>query len=228
MNIIITGASRGIGFATAVAFAEAGHQVLALSRNESALEDLVNKAPQQITSLGFDLSAPDWSALRLKIEAFGGCDVLLHNAGYLVNKPFAELETTDWEQSLAVNLLGPAQLTQFLLPWLRQSKSAHVVNISSMGGYQGSSKFPGLAAYSASKGGLSILTECLATELAEDGIAVNCLALGAVQTEMLAAAFPGYQAPLSSEQMGDFLLWFGTTGHQFFNGKILPVALSNP
>jgi NAD(P)-dependent dehydrogenase (short-subunit alcohol dehydrogenase family) len=107
-------------------------------------------------------------------------------------------------------------------------KGSHIVNISSMGGYQGTSKYPGLSYYSASKAALAILSECLAVEFRELGIKVNCLALGSVQTEMFSEAFPGHRASVSAEDMGEFIAEFALTGHKVFNGKILPVAISNP
>jgi 3-oxoacyl-[acyl-carrier protein] reductase len=97
-----------------------------------------------------------------------------------------------------------------------------------MGGIQGSSKFPGLAAYSSSKGALITLTEMLAEEYKESNISFNALALGAVQTEMLAEAFPGYQASTTAREMARFIADFALNGHQFFNGKVLPVAHSTP
>jgi NAD(P)-dependent dehydrogenase (short-subunit alcohol dehydrogenase family) len=106
--------------------------------------------------------------------------------------------------------------------------TGHVLNITSMGGVQGTVKFPGLSAYSSSKGALSILTELLAEEFKEKGPAFNALALGAVQTEMLAEAFPGYEAPVSAQQMGDYILNFALTAHQFYNGKVLPISSTTP
>ena len=97
-----------------------------------------------------------------------------------------------------------------------------------MGGIGGSSKFPGLAAYSSSKGAVNILTELLAEEYKETGPAFNTLALGAVQTEMLAQAFPGVQAPLSAMEMAEYIFKFSLEGQQFFNGKVLPVSSSTP
>jgi len=105
---------------------------------------------------------------------------------------------------------------------------SHIVNISSMGGFQGSAKYAGLSYYSASKAALACLTECLANEFKEYGISMNCLALGSVQTEMFEEAFPGYKAPVDVKQMAEFISGFALTGHKFFNGKILPVAVGNP
>lgn len=97
-----------------------------------------------------------------------------------------------------------------------------------MGAFQGSAKFAGLSAYSASKAALHTLTECLALELADRQIKVNCLALGSAQTEMLEQAFPGYQSPVMAFEMGKYIADFALTGHRFFNGKILPVAVTTP
>ncbi|MBL7791305.1 MAG: SDR family oxidoreductase [Saprospiraceae bacterium] len=234
MRILITGASSGIGREVALALAaDPGYQVLALARHGEPLEALAQEALNRydraaISWREFDLTSSDDSILLEAVEALGGIDILLNNAGLLINKPFAQLTGDDWQQQFDVNVFGPVRVIRLLLPWLQQSASAHIVNISSMGGFQGSSKFPGLSAYSASKAALANLTECLAEEFKDRHISVNCLALGAAQTEMLAAAFPGYQAPLSAADMGGFVAWFATHGHRFFNGKILPVSVSTP
>ena len=227
-NIIITGASRGIGRDTALQLAQDGHRVLALSRNEAALKELQQEAGDYLQYLKYDITAPDAGPLLDIVEPWEKVDILINNAGYFLKRPFQETTRTDWENVMGVNFYGPAHLLQMLRPFLQNAEQAHVLNIGSMGGYQGSSKFPGLLAYSVSKAALATLTECLAEEWKESGVSVNCLALGAVQTEMLSAAFPGMQAPVSSEQMGGFLSYFALQGHHFFNGKVLPVSVSTP
>jgi len=97
-----------------------------------------------------------------------------------------------------------------------------------MGGVQGSAKFAGLSAYSSSKAAVIGLMELLAEEWRDMGISCNSLALGAVQTEMLAEAFPGYEAPTTAEEMAAYILQFGLEGHRYFNGKVLPVSKSTP
>src|SRR5208282_5900863 len=99
-----------------------------------------------------------------------------------------------------------------------------IVNISSIGGVQGSAKFKGLSAYSSSKAALINITECLAEEFKERGIAVNCLALGSVQTEMFSAAFPSFEAALTAEEMANYISEFAVTGNKYFNGKVIPVS----
>lgn len=224
-NIIITGTSRGIGFALAKNFADAGHQVLALSRNPKTIEALAHK---NMTAIATDLS--DEKDLQKIVDFvkinWNKVDILIHNAGKLINKPFLELSSSDFSEVFKVNVFAVAALTRKMIPFLK--KGSHVVTISSMGGVQGSLKFPGLAAYSSSKGAVITLSELLAEEYKEAGIAFNVLALGAVQTEMLEEAFPGYQAPTSPEQMADYIADFSLNGHRYYNGKILPVSSSNP
>ncbi|MDG1871203.1 MAG: SDR family NAD(P)-dependent oxidoreductase [Flavobacterium sp.] len=223
-NIIITGTSRGIGYEMALQFANAGYNVLALSRKmPQALVDHKN-----INCLSVDLS--DESQLE-KVENFlsttwENVDAIIHNAGSLVNKPFQELRQVDFESVYKVNVFAVANLTRICIPYLQ--KGSHVVTISSMGGIQGSLKFAGLAAYSSSKGAVITLSELLAEEYKKQGISFNVLALGSVQTEMLEEAFPGYQAPISATEMAEYIYNFTLTGNKFFNGKVLEVSSTNP
>lgn len=225
-NIIITGTSRGIGFEMAIQFADAGHQVLALSRNSKPVENLNH---QNIRALKFDISEnPAMENLKkyLQSKNFSQVDILINNAGYLVNKPFLNLTSKDFQKSYEVNVLGPAQLIQTVLPFM--NSAGHVVNISSMGGVNGTVKFPGLCAYSSSKGAVLTLTELLAEEYKETGPAFNALALGSVQTEMLKQAFPGLQAAMTSKDMAAYIVDFALTGNKYYNGKILQVSNSTP
>lgn len=224
-NIIITGTSRGIGFELVQLFANEGHQVLALSRNADPIEKLHLK---NVTSLSVDLSQEaELSKVTSFIEKhWKSVDILINNAGKLVNKPFTEISTQDFIDVYTVNVFAVATLTRLTIPYL--SKNAHVVNISSIGGVQGSVKFPGLAAYSSSKGALLTLTELLAEEYKDAGISFNALALGAVQTEMLEEAFPGYKAPVTANDMATYIYNFALTGNKFYNGKILEVSSSTP
>ncbi|WP_149277208.1 SDR family NAD(P)-dependent oxidoreductase [Pareuzebyella sediminis] len=224
-SVVITGASRGIGFELARLFADEGHKVLGLSRNDTPIKALGHS---NITAFPFDLSKP---SDFVKLEAFlnenwGQVDILINNAGRLVNKPFMETSMTEFEEVYKVNVFGVARITQALLP--KMPKEAHVVTISSMGGVQGSVKFPGLSAYSSSKGAVVTLTELWAEEFKETGPAFNVLALGAVQTEMLQEAFPGYQAPISAMEMAAYIKNFALTGHQYYNGKLLQVSNTTP
>lgn len=228
---LITGASNGIGYETALALSKSEDTVVvALARNAGKLEKLFQESGNKIHPVVFDLEKDDPAILLDKLIELGITSLsgILHNAGLLINKPFAQITSEDLEKSYRVNVFAPYLITQTLLPLLKKSDRAHVVHISSMGGVQGSAKFSGLSVYSSAKGALTVLTECLSEELKEDKITVNCLALGAVQTEMLSQAFPGYKAPLQPNEMAEFISWFIVNGQKFFNGKILPVALTTP
>jgi 3-oxoacyl-[acyl-carrier protein] reductase len=222
-TIVITGASRGIGFALTQLALQQGHRIYALSRNIQPLKKSERLYPYRI-DLSEEQSLPIF-AEQLQEEGIK-IDALIHNAGMLLNKPFSETTTADFESIYRVNVFGLAALTRLLLPSIEPK--GHIVSISSMGGLTSSAKFPGLAAYSSSKGAVSILTELLAEEYKETGPAFNALALGAVQTEMLAQAFPGFQAPVTAEEMAAYILKFALEGQQFFNGKVLPVSATTP
>ena len=231
---MITGAGRGIGFDASLALAASPENtVLALGRDAGKLAALAAKARElyshdNLRTLQFDVTQPDESAFKELVEQAGGLDTLINNAGFMVRKPFETLDPEDWRMVYETNVLGPAWLIRLALPYLRKSSRPHVVNIGSMGGFQGSGKFPGLSVYSSSKAAIASLTECLAEEFKKERIVFNCLALGAAQTDMLAEAFPGYKAPLTSAQMGGFVAWFAAEGGKYFNGKVLPVSLSTP
>ena len=223
-NIIITGTSRGIGYEMALQFANAGHQVLAISRKTPQV--LIEH--ENITCLPIDIS--DENQLQEVNEfvsrTWKRVDILIHNAGSLLHKNFTEITTQEFQNIYKVNVFAVAELTKICIPFME--KGSHVVTISSMGGIQGSMKFAGLSAYSSSKGAVITLSELLAEEYKEKGISFNVLALGAVQTEMLQEAFPGYEAPISAKGMADYIFDFALTGSKYYNGKVLQVSSTNP
>lgn len=224
---VVTGASRGIGREICIELADKGHHAIAVARSEEPLNELAN-THTNITATPTDLRDPqDVDKLIGQLRKdFNTVDILINNAGALINKSFEELTLDDWRSQLESNLISAVHITKKMLPLF--SNDAHIVNISSMGGFQGSAKFPGLAAYSVAKGALSILTECLSVELSDKNIKANALCLGAVQTKMLEEAFPGIEAPITAKEMGSYIANFSIKGSTFYNGKILPVALEDP
>jgi len=226
-NVVITGASKGIG-------SELGKllgvtcRVLLLSRDIKKLEEIRYEFPALLIEK-IDLSSGSVKNLvsSLITKHFKTVDVLINNAGHLVAKPILEITHQDIQQSFATNVSGLIETCQAVIP-LMEKKGGHIVNIGSISGFQGSVKFPGLTIYSSSKAAVSGFSECLAEELKDTKIKVNCLALGAAQTEMLEAAFPGYKAPISAKQMAEFIADFALNQHRWINGKTIPVALSTP
>jgi len=235
MNVVVTGASRGIGFQVVQSLAKAGAlKIIGISRNYKQLCQL-KELCNQISKVDFIPISYDLQQMTINEPQLAGLikqhlnhiDILINNAGTLISKPFDTISADEINRIFSVNYTAPALLIKNLLPLLKVGK-AHIVNITSLGGYQGSTKFNGLSHYSASKAALAVLTECLAEEYKNDDLVFNALALGAVQTEMLAEAFPNYKAPLTPEQMGAFIANFALNGRAFFNGKILPVSISTP
>ncbi|WP_129713684.1 SDR family oxidoreductase [Pedobacter sp. SYP-B3415] len=233
MNIVITGASSGIGFETVLELSlSPANKIVAIARSAEKLRKLLEIAKGlspdcTVLPVAFDIVHDDYAALLPFLKQhLGEIDILINNAGALVNKPFSETSEEDLGQMLESNVISHFRMIKNTFPLLKSG--SHVVNIGSMGGYSGSVKFPGLSAYSASKAALHTLTECLAYEYADTGIRFNCLALGSAQTEMLEQAFPGYQSPVMAFEMGKYVADFARTAHKFFNGKVLPVAVTTP
>jgi NAD(P)-dependent dehydrogenase (short-subunit alcohol dehydrogenase family) len=233
MKILITGASSGVGFeAVLELILKNENEVIALARSQDKLRKLYEIATSlnpeaKLFPAKFDIVHDDYSSLvQFVRDRVGQIDILINNAGQLINKPFEETTQLDFVEMIQSNILGHVKMIQHMLPLM--NAGAHVVNIGSMGGVQGSVKFPGLAAYSASKAALHALTESLAVEYQAQNIKFNCLALGSAQTEMLEKAFPDYQSPVMAFEMGKYIADFALTGHKFFNGKVIPVAVTTP
>ena len=229
MNIIVNGGTRGIGREVVINLAQDNsNQIIVTGRNEKALNTLT-ATYKNVKSLCIDMSLFDnqFEFFRTTVtEHFKRVDILINNAGFLIARDFLEMINEEARLIMETNFFGPASLIRAIKPMM--PPGSHIVNIASMGGFQGSAKYRGLSYYSASKAALACLTECLANEFTGFGISVNCLALGSVQTEMLNEAFPGYKAPVDAKQMAEYISGFALTGHKFFNGKILPVSVSNP
>ena len=223
-NVIITGTSSGIGYELVKIFSEKNYEVLALSRDNYILR---SQNLSGVTSIDFDLTDyENYAELDEYIKSFKKIDVLINNAGFLVNKDFEKTTIEDFKKIYSVNVFSVAMLIKYTIQYM--SINSSIVNISSIGGIQGSVKFPGLSAYSSSKGALNILTEMLAEEYKDKNIHFNTLALGSVQTKMLEKAFPGFNALTSAKKMANYIFEFSTDGYKLFNGKIIPVSSSTP
>jgi 3-oxoacyl-[acyl-carrier protein] reductase len=229
MNIIINGGTRGIGRELVSCLAkDVNNRIIATGRNEAMLKKL-SVEYKNVKTVSIDMSVFDSQAetfIKIVSGYIDHVDILINLAGTLIAKDFINIANEEGRLIMETNFFGPAMMIRIIQPLM--PSGSHIVNISSMGGFQGSSKYNGLSYYSASKAAIACLSECLANEFKDFGISVNCLALGAVQTEMLNEAFPGYKAPVDAKLMAEFIAGFALTGNKFFNGKILPVAMSNP
>jgi 3-oxoacyl-[acyl-carrier protein] reductase len=229
MNIIVNGGSRGIGKEVVLYLSQdIKNQIIVTGRNAKALNALAASS-SNIHAVQTDLSVPDELSVTFRdkiLRYFNKIDVLINLAGTLVSKEFMEIEDKEARLMMETNFFGPATVIRILKPFM--TEGSHILNISSMGGYQGSVKFRGLSYYSASKAAIACLSECLAEEFKGSGISVNCIALGSVQTEMLDEAFPGYKAPVEAREIAPFISYIALNGQKFMNGKIIPMAVTNP
>jgi 3-oxoacyl-[acyl-carrier protein] reductase len=232
MNIVVTGASSGIGRAIVEQLLTMpSHRVIAIARSEEKMLSLKQAGDQAVGELMCMIGDITNSTFRKQVgeqieNVRGTCDVLINNAGQLVNSSFEKTEMEQVRTLYEVNVFAAMEMVKTTLPYMKSG--AHVVSIGSMGGFSGSVKFPGLSWYSSTKAAIANMTECLAEEYKARGISFNCLALGAVQTEMLASAFPDYTAPMSPENMADYIVEFSLKGHKYYNGKVLPLSNSTP
>ncbi|MGV3612575.1 MAG: SDR family NAD(P)-dependent oxidoreductase [Fluviicola sp.] len=220
-NVLVIGASRGIGKELVRQFAAKDLETFGFARS------LQNHTENNIHYIQLDLLSPTiQSDFEQAVSGVDQIDYLIHNAGFIAVKPFLELTREDIQNCYQVNVLSVMEITQVCIP--KMKPGGHIVMISSIGGFQGSSKFPGLVAYSTSKAALVSLTELLAEEFKDSGISINCLCLGAVQTEMMEEAFPGYIAPHQPAEIAAFIVDFALNNGKYFHGKIIPVSVSNP
>lgn len=235
MNIIVTGASRGIGYELVKIYsADSANIIFAIARNGQKLAQLKEECHKQnseskVIPITFDLNDKNTESLIVAIKKHvNKINILINNAGILVNKPFMEINSSNFETVFNVNVFSVVRLIQGILPIMDTETKGHIINIGSIGGFQGSVKFAGLSAYSATKAALACITQCLAEEFKTLNISFNCLALGAVQTEMLEEAFPRYKAPIDAIQMANFISKFSVNAHHVMNGQVIPVSLSTP
>ena len=221
----ITGASRGIGLALVKEYLAKGHLVVAVSRNAGRIE-VDSRYENGLVKVSADISTEKGiEEVKNRIAESGQLNVLIHNAGQLVYKPFSEVAMTDLKEVYAVNVFAPFMLTQALFDLMT---NCHTISISSIGGVEDSLKFPGLSAYSSSKAALNCLTQMWAEEFKDTKHTFNCLALGSVETEMFNEAFPGVSASCSAEEMASYISGFDENAPSVQNGKIISVSRSNP
>jgi NAD(P)-dependent dehydrogenase (short-subunit alcohol dehydrogenase family) len=229
-SVLVTGAGSGIGLETVRALlVQSSVDVIAIARNgRQRLDAELRTYPKRIHVLELDLLAPD--ALERIVAGVGNRRLigLVHNAAELTKVAFGQYARDELLRLYEINVVTPVLLTQALTSRLAGEPNSHVVCIGSMGGFQDSTKFPGLVGYSSSKAALACTAQCLAVEFADLGIRSNCLALGSVDTPMLRTAFPTYKAAATAVEMGSFIADFTLAGHKLFNGKVLPISTSTP
>lgn len=184
MNVVlITGASSGIGAATAIEFAEAGWNVMAAGRDEGRLEEVADVSDKISTWAGELLESEDCDELVADtIDEYGAIDCLINSAGVLPRGNAEETSDDDWRDAMTINLNVPFYLSRAAMPHLLKTDGS-IINIASFWGLRAG---PNAVAYCASKGGLLQMTRAMALDYAADGLRVNAICPGGVDTPMLA------------------------------------------
>ena len=186
-TVLITGASKGIGAATAILFAEKGYNVV-MNYNNSVQSALILQ--KSLAESGYKVIAYQANVtnridvelmVKETIDRFGSIDVLINNAGVASQGLFTDISEIEWSEIIDVNLNGVYNVTQAVLPYMIRQKSGSIINISSMWGQVGASCE---VAYSAAKAGVIGMTKALAKEVGPSGIRVNCIAPGLIETGM--------------------------------------------
>jgi len=207
---VVTGASRGIGAATAAAMAAAGAHVVLAARDQRALDDVAGRikdAGGQATPVPTDVS--DEAAVRrlfAEVAEVGQVAALVCAAGVLTPARFAETTLAMWDETLAVNLTGTFLCCRAAFTAMVPAGEGRIVTIGSLSGVYATEKFPGLAAYNVSKFGVIGLTEAIAVEGKEHGISAICLSPGAVDTEMLRRANPTLRPGLTPDDVAELIV----------------------
>lgn len=231
MATLVVGAGKGIGFDVVKEFLKKfpEKKIVAVSRNVENLLKLTKTSSSLIVIKCDITSEKDLADLKRKlVQKKIKLTYILNLAGILIKKDWQKLSSHDFNEIYQTNVYAPFNIIRILADQLEKNKKGHIVNIGSMGGVEGTLKFPGMIFYSSSKAALSCMTECLAEELKEFGIHVNCIALGAVETEMKRKAFPNYRAPHSPREIAQYLIRFLVEDRNYFNGKVIKLSISTP
>lgn len=235
--VLITGASSGIGAATAIAFAEAGWDVMAAGRDEGRLEEVADVSEKIVTWAGELSDSDDCDELISEtIDEFGQLDCLVNNAGVIVRADVADTSNEDWRYTMAINLDVPFYLSRAALPYLLRAEGS-IVNVASDWGLGGGKR---AAAYCASKGGIVLLTKAMAKDHAGDGLRVNAICPGDVETPMLVAEADAEGIDLESyleqaaadspngrvatpEEVAELALFLASDVASHINGTAIPI-----
>jgi len=220
---IVTGASSGIGRSVAEKLAGGGARVAIFARSAQKLAEIAAAHGDRMFAVAGDVS--DLAAMeRLFADTesrFGHCDVLINNAGMIDPAPLADTTLEQWERMFAVNVRGVFLACRRALPSMIERRTGAIVNVASISGVIGPEKFPGWVSYCASKGAVISLTEALAVEVKGDGVRVNCVSPGAVDTDMWAEASGGAPASMTADEVAEAILFLASDRSRPMNGQNL-------
>jgi NAD(P)-dependent dehydrogenase (short-subunit alcohol dehydrogenase family) len=221
---VVTGASSGIGRATAEMFASLGARVAAFARTRTRLEELARNSKNIIAIEGDAAQEKDIDRLFGECESrLGACAILVNSAGMIDPERLVKTTQDRWDRMFAVNVRSIFLTCRRALPGMIERRGGSIVNVASISGVPGPEKFPGFVSYCASKAAVIGLTEALAVEVKEDGIRVNCLSPGSVDTPMWTAAGGGAPAAMTPQEIAKTILFLATDDSRPMNGQNLHV-----
>lgn len=220
---VVTGASSGIGRATAELLAARGARVGVIARSKEKLDSLVARYPDRMVAVAGDVSdLADVERLFSQAETrFGKVDVVVNNAGMIDAAPLVDTTLDQWQRMFAVNVEGTFLTCRRALPSMIERKHGAIVNVASISGVPGPEKFPGWVSYCAAKGAVISLTEALAVELKESGVRVNAISPGSVDTPMWAEASGGAPASMTADEIAEMILFLASDRSRPMNGQNL-------
>ena len=194
---LITGASRGFGRQLAEAVLDAGDQLVATARQPEQLDDLVAAHGERVQAVALDVTdaVAAEAAVKTAVEAFGGLDVVVNNAGYANSAPIEEMTEADFRAQVETNLFGVVNVTRAALPVLRKQRSGTFVQFSSIGGRVGGT--PGMGAYQTAKFAVEGFSEVLANEVAPFSVRVIIVEPGAFRTDWATRSMKESDTPIS-------------------------------
>lgn len=220
---VVTGASSGIGRATAEMFAARGARVALFARSAEKLESIVAAHGDRMIAIAGDVS--DAQAIERLFAAtesrLGKCSILVNAAGMIDPKVLVETALEQWDRMFAVNVRGAFLASRRALPSMLAGGSGVIVTVSSISGVVGPEKFPGSVSYCASKAALIAMTEALAVEVRDRGVRVNCISSGSVDTAMWAKASGGAPADMTPEEVAEAILFLASDRSRPMNGQNL-------
>lgn len=234
---LVTGGSRGIGAEIAIVLADAGADVAIVGRDAAGLEETrwaVVEKGRRCVMIEAELATADGArkAGAQALEAFGTVDILVNNAGIFHRQPILETSVENWDETLAVNLRAPMLLAQAVAPGMIAQRSGKIINISSLASLVGCE---GHAAYSASKGGLNVLTQVMATEWGPYNIQTNSIAPAIVMTDMAKKVWSDEvkSAPMKARtplrrfgepiEIADLVLYLASPAANFICGEVVAI-----
>lgn len=220
---IVTGASSGIGRATAILLAAGGASVTLFARSAAKLQELAASQPDRMIAVPGDASKEEdlRQLVATTARRFGPCTILVNNAGHIEPKAVEEMSVDEWDLHFSVNVRAAFIASRLVLSGMRAAGRGAIVNVASISGVPGPQKFPGFAAYCAAKGALISFTEALAAEVKDGGIRVNAVSPGSVDTPMLRRVAPAVEADITPEEMAELIAFLASRRSKAVNGQNL-------